>query len=673
MNNSSMQRRARRVVLSLLLATFALPVPAQIVTTVAGGFVGDNGPSTKASFQAPQAAVLDKHHNAYITDIYTHRIRKVTPTGKITTIAGTGIAGFSGDGGPANLAMVNVPTGMTLDPAGNLVFADSANSRVRKIDSAGIITTIVGSGVYGHSGDGGPATQASLQRPWGVVYDSAGNLYISDTADASVRVVTPQNVISLYAGNYKAGFAGDGGPAFQASLNQPTGLVFDADGCLNISDRSNHRVRKVDTVGIITTIAGNGKAGFSGDGGPATQAAINDPEGLAYQAGVLYIAGNAGRDRVRMVTSDGIINTFAGSTSGYDGDRHAPLASQFSHPESVLPLSATIFVITDRANARVRELAGGVFKTVAGGFLGDGKPATAAALVLPHNITFDTLGNLYIADPGGNRIRKVDTSGKISTVAGNSVSGYTGDGGPATLAELNLPFGLAVDPAGNLFIADNENHVIRKVDTTGIISTLQIKATFYGLEGMTLDASGNLFAADAAACVVWKIAPDLTATTVAGISGSCGYTGDGVPATSAELDDPAGVAVDDLGNIYLADGGNNRIRMIDALGTISTLAGDGTCGFIGDGGPPNLARVCSPEGVAFAGGSLYIADEDNRRVRKVADNVITTIAGTGAAGYNGDNLPALGTNLDDPAGVALDPTGTPYEVDYFQGLVRRIR
>lgn len=671
MDKPNIRSLAESLALLPFLTILILPANAQVVSTVAGGFVGDGRKATRASFQAPQDIVMDAHHNAYISDIYTHRIRKIAPDGTISTFAGTGIAGFSGDGGPAGAAMINIPTGMTMDGAGDIVFADSGNSRVRKIDTKGRISTIAGNGVYGNGGDGGPARLASMARPWGVRYDSVGNLYISDTATSSVRKVDTQGMISLFAGNYTSGFSGDGGLATQAELNQPTGLAFDGAGNLDISDRENRRVRQV-SVGNINTIAGNGKAGFSGDGGLAINAAINLPESLAYFEGVLCIGGNAGKDRVRMVLGDGTIQTFLGSNPGYDGDHHPPLSSEFSNPEGMLMLSASKVVISDRADARVRALTGGLVKTVAGGFIGDGNKATAGALVLPHNVAFDALGNLYIADPGGNRIRKVDVRGKISTVAGTGISGYTGDNGPATSAELNFPFGVALDGGGNILIADNHNRAIRKVDATGMITTFAVNSNFFELEGMALDAAGNLFAADGSSCVIWELSPTGATSVAAGMLNSCGYNGDGVPATIAQLSDPAGVAVDATGNIYIADGGNNRIRMVDQAGTISTLTGDGTCSCSGDGGPPELAEICSPEGVAVDNGIVYIADEDNHRIRKIADGIITTYAGTGNAGYNGNNLPALNTNFDDPVGVAVDSKGLPYEVDYFEGLVRRV-
>lgn len=663
-----------RVISLLCLATlWGLPgASAQIVSTVAGGFVGDGRKATQASFQAPHSVVLDRHHNAYITDLYTHRIRKVTPDGKITTYAGTGIAGYNGDGISANSATLNWPSGITLDPAGNIVFADSWNARVRKIDiTTAIITTIAGTGVYGYAGDNNPATQATLERPWGVIYDSAGNLYISDSAASVVRVVNAQGIISTFAGTGQHGFSGDGDLAGKAELNQPKGLALDTGGNLDISDNANHRVRQVNPAGIISTIAGNGNTGYSGDGGPATQAAINTPEGLGYQGGVLYIAGNAGMDRVRMV-KDGIINTFAGSTPGYDGDHNPPLATQFQSPGGVLPISATNVVFADRVNTRVRQLKGGLVKTVAGGYIGDGRLATSAALVLPHNIAFDTGGNLYIADPAGNRIRKVDTTGKISTVAGNSITGYTGDGGPAIAAELNFPFAVAVDSLGDIFIADTHDSLIRKVDPAGTITTFVASPNFANLQGLAVDASGNLFAADAASCVVWEITPSVAVSIVAGVQGQCGYNGDGIAATTAQLNGLEGVAVDALGNLYIADTNNNRVRMVNPAGMISTLTGDGKCGFSGDGGSAANAEVCSPWGVAVSGTTLYIADLNNHRIRKVAGGAITSVAGSGLQGYNGNNLPALSTNMDDPVGVAVDPKGRVYEVDFFEGLVRRV-
>ncbi len=661
------------LLLSLQLAVFATVSLGQTVTTVAGGYVGDGSSPLKAAFRLPVAVALDKNQNAYITERGDHRIRKITPTGAVSTYAGTGISGYSGDGGPANAAMISYPTWLLVDSGGNLVFADFGNSRVRKIDTTGKISTIAGNGTFGYTGDRGPATQAELENPWGVLYDSAGNLYISDSTACVVRRVDTHGIITTVAGNGTCAYGGDNGPATQAELNVPTGLALDTSKNLYISDAFNSRVRIVNSSGTIKTFAGNGLPGFSGDGGPATSAAIGAPRGLAYRSGVLYIA-NAGKSRIRTVTT-GItnnINTFAGSSFGYDGDGNPPLSTQFANPFAVLPLSASTAVFTDRGNARIRELLGGKVKTVAGGFLGDSNAATSAALVEPENVAFDIHGNAYLADAAGNRIRKVDTTGKITTVAGTGVSGYTNDGGLATQAKLDFPYGVAVDANGNIFIADNFNGVIRKVDTKGVITTFATNPNFFSLQTLALDGLGNLFAVDSGTCVVWKIDGNGNVTVAAGVEFTCGYNSDNIQATSAELNNPYGIAFDSTGNLYIADSNNNRVRLVNTSGVITTTVGDGNCGFTGDNGPPASAEVCLPEAVALSGTTLYIADTFNVRIRKVAGNVITTYAGTGISGYNGDGLAALSTNLDDPVALAVDPTGKLYEVDDLQGRLRRI-
>jgi trimeric autotransporter adhesin len=670
--NNSMKVRVLTLLLSLQIVVFASVSSGQTVTTVAGGFVGDGRPATQASFQEPQAVAVDAGHNAFVTDRAAHRIRKISSSGTISTIAGTGISGYSGDGGPASAAMISFPTGITLDPSGNLIFADGGNSRVRKIDSAGKISTIAGNGVFAYGGDGGPATQASLEQAWGVTYDSAENLYVSDIAACVVRKVDSHGIITTYAGNGACGFGGDSGPATQASMNAPTGVITDPARNLYVSDLSNHRVRRVNSAEVITTIAGNGQPGFSGDGGPATQAAINNPGGLGYQSGVLYIGGNAGKSRVRMVSSNGTIDTFAGSSFGYDGDNHPPLSTQFANPSGVLPLPAGFFGFTDKFNARVRLLSGGLIKTVGGGYLGDGSPAPSAALVGPENVAFDTHGNAYIADADGNRIRKVDTTGKITTVAGTGVSGYTNDGGLATQAELDFPYGVAVDANGNIYIADNFVGAIRKVNTSGIINTFAISPNFFSLQTLVLDRLGNLFAVDSGTCVVWKFDGNGNATVVAGVEFVCGYNGDNIQASTAQLNGPYGIAFDSLGNLYIADSGNNRVRRVNTSGVITTVVGDGNCGYMGDNGPPTAAEMCFPEAVVIAGSTMYIADTLNLRIRRVGGNIITTYAGTGIQGYNGNGLAALSTNLDDPVALAVDPSGNLYELDDVQNRLRRI-
>jgi sugar lactone lactonase YvrE len=384
------------------------------ITTVAGnGSSGDGGPAIDASLSFPQGVVVDAAGNLYIADINNHRVRKVSVSGTITTVAGNGTPGFSGDGGPATNAGLPEPYGVAVDAAGNLYIVDINNHRVRKVSVSGTITTVAGNGTPGFSGDGGPATNARLAYPTGVAVDAAGNLYIADRLNSRVRKVSTSGTITTVAGDGSAGFSGDGGPATNAQLAGPYGVAVDAAGNLYIADFQNSRVRKVSTSGTITTVAGDGSFGFSGDGGPATNAQLAGPNGVAVDAaGNLYIA-DINNHRVRKVSTSGTITTVAGNGTP--------------------------------------------------GFSGDGGPATNARLRPPTGVAVDAAGNLYIADIFNQRVRKVSTSGTITTVAGTGIYGFSGDGGPATNARLAYPSGVAVDAAGNLYIADQNNHRVRKV------------------------------------------------------------------------------------------------------------------------------------------------------------------------------------------------------------------
>lgn len=331
----------------------------------------------------------------------------------ITTVAGTGTEGFRGDGGPATSAELTWPSSVAVDGAGNVFLADYKNNRVRKVDTRGIITTVAGTGAAGFGGDDGPATNAQLNRPIGVTVDGIGNLFIADSDNHRIRKVNTSGIITTIAGLGGAGFSGDGGPATSARLNSPFGAAVDGEDNLWIVDYSNHRIRKVDTNGIITTVAGTGSFGFNGDGIPATNAQLWAPFGVAVdRAGNLFIA-DRNNHRIRKVDTKGIIATVAGT-----GIR---------------------------------------------GFGGDDGPATSARLFEPFGVAVDEAGNLFIADLRNQRIREVDTNGIITTLAGNGVAGFSGDDGPATNAQLNRPVSLVVDGAGSLFIADQFNHRIREV------------------------------------------------------------------------------------------------------------------------------------------------------------------------------------------------------------------
>jgi sugar lactone lactonase YvrE len=658
-------------VVGLVLAASAA---AQITSTAAGGYVGDGRLGTKASFGFPEFTVRDTAGNTYVADLISHRVRMVSTAGRISTFAGTGISGYNGDGIAATAAMLSFPTGLAIDGDGNIYIGDQGNNRVRKVDTSGNITTFAGNGVAGYSGDGKPATEASLHGPHALSFDTAsGSLFISDVGNAVIRKVDASGIISTVAGNGTAGFGGDHGPATAASLNLPRGTVVDAVGNLYIADTGNSRVRRVSTKGIITTFAGNGSPGFSGNGGPATLAAIGFPKGLLIRNGQLLIS-NGGRSSFRSVSlASKIISSLAGSGAGFNGDGNPPLSTDFNSPTGMTLTSKGGLVVVDSGNGRVRTL-GSMVKTTAGGYTGDGNiAATGSSLDDPENAAFDQAGNLYIAETLGNRIRKVDTTGHISTVAGTGLSGYSGDGGPAPSAELYLPYGVAADPFNNLFVADNGNGVIRKVDKSGNITTYVTDPNFTDLVSLATDSKGNLYSADDFACVVRKIGTGGTITVVAGMEFNCGYNGDELPATSAMLNGNFGVAVDSVGRIYIGDTLNHRVREVNLKGVISTVAGNGTCGFSGDGGPPTQAMLCNPSGVALdSSGRLYIADYLNLRVRAVYNGKMHTLAGTGVAGFNGNGLAATSTNLDGPITVAVDSQGNLYVTDDGSFRIRRV-
>ena len=624
--------------------------PSGVISTIAGtgqpGFSGDRGPAVQAQLSSPTGVAVDSDSNLYIADADNNRIRKVDPTGTITTFAGTGEhrdGGFGediGDGGPATAARLVYPSGVATDAAGNLYIA--GGNRIRKVDAAGAITTIAGSGHTGFSGDGGPAVQARLDSAVGVAVDSAGNVYITDTRNNRIRKVDSSGVITTIAGTRISGhaaFSGDGGPAVEAHLRRPSGVEIDDAGNLYIVDTHNNRIRKVDTSGIISTIAGSGVSGggeFGGDGGPAVQAHLYDPLGVVRDsAGNLYIA-DTGNNRIRKVDSSGVISTFAGREENRDGafggDGGPATAALLAEPNGVEADSAGNLYIADKGNHRIRKVDSvGVISTFAGtgvnGFGGDGGPATAAQLSYPYDVATDGAGNLYIADAYNNRIRKVDYSGTITTIAGDGREGYGGDGGPATLARLDHPFGVTTDGVGNLYIADTRNSLIRKVNTSGTITTIA------GRQRTPAESRLNVT-----------------------------FRGDGGPATAALLWSPNGLAVDDSGDIYIADTGNHRIRMVDYSGTITTIAGTGEPRFSGDRGPAVQAQLSHPSSVATDGaGNLYIADWHNNRIRMVnSSGVITSIAGSIGRRSSGEGGPASEAQINRPIDIAVDVAGNLY-------------
>ncbi len=679
--------------ISTVLLAAAAASAQGVISTVAGSsraFRGDGRPAIQASLGSVLGVAVDTGGNVYVSDHGNQLVMKVSPTGTLTVVAGNGILGFSGDGGPATSASLNDPEDVAWDSSGNLYIADFLNHRVRKVTPEGIITTVVGTGVAGFAGDGGPATSALLNGPVGIAFDAAGNLYIADFFNHRIRRVGPSGTISTVAGDGVGRFSGDGGPATQASLYWPTDVALDAAGNLYIADRINNRIRKVTPGGTITTVAGGGT--LFGDNVPATAAALAEPHDVAVDgAGNLYIADRY-TERVRMVNSAGRIVTVAGTgVAGFSGDGGPATSARLFEPVAVAVDRAGNVYVGEYLNFRVRKISSsGTITTLAGnglfGFSGDGGPATSAGLLVPRGVTADGLGNFFIADTFNHRIRKVSSAGTISTVAGDGSYAFSFDG-LATSASVPEPQGVGADGAGNLYIAEDQTSRVRKVSPTGIITTVAgtgvfgfsgdngpaTQAALSGPRGVAVDASGNIYIADNGNHRIRKVSTAGIITTIAG-SGLEGFSGDGGPATSASLRFPNYVAVDRAGNVYVSDTGNNRIRKVSAAGTITTIAGNGVEGFSGDGGPGASAALNQPRGIAAdSAGNVYIADYLNHRIRRVTPGgTISTFAGNGASSFVGDGGLSTGASLNAPHDVAVDGAGNIYIADSINDRIRKV-
>jgi len=571
-----------------------------------GGYSGDGGPATQAALNTPQgiafARVGPNAGTLYIADQGNNVIRAVAPGGTITTFAGNGTPCAApptcGDGQAATKATLTSPFGVTVDGSGNVFIADTGDNEIREVDTTGTITLFAGTGAPCNTaptcGDGGPPTSAALNNPVGV-FASGTSVYVADQFDQVVRQVI-NGVIFSVAGTYLQGFSGDNGVAVSAQLSNPAGVFVDGAGNILIADQGNNRVREI-TPGPAPTINTIIGGGTGGDGGPPLQAAFSAVFDVALDASNnLYVVDN-GTSRIREV-SGGVVNTIAG-----DG---AADPNALNYPKGVV-VAATgtppgVF-IADTSNQVVRLRTEALF-TFAGTpgqpcsappNCGDGLPANSAELTVPQGVALDANGNLFIADSGDNEIREVDsTSGIISRIAGNGTpcaasTNACGDGGPATSANLNFPIGVAVDSAGNIYIADTFDNRIRKVDvTTQNISTVAFNgnSSFAGGTGgpalsasmalpnkVVVDNKGNLFIGGGLDEVVQRVdAATQTISTVAGVSQNplnFGFSGDGGPATSALLSN-IGLAINSTGGLYIADTGNNRVRFVQLAPTSTT-------------------------------------------------------------------------------------------------------
>jgi len=675
------KRGLRVLILPAAWAFFAAACLAQtyVISTVAGGSPPlTTALATSTSIGAPQYLAVDSKDAIYFTAGNT--VSKVTTDGALSVIAGNSRPGFSGDGGSGPSAELSSPAGLAIDANGNLYIADTGNNRIRRVDANGIITTVAGSGVAGFAGDSGPAVSAQLSAPAGVAVDMSGNLFIADTGNHRVRKVTPAGIVTTVAGNGTAKFAGDGGQAVDAQLSA-TAIAVDPAGNLFIGDADNFRIRKVTAAGVISTIAGSGSAGSTGDGGSALSAQLSAFHQIRVDSvDNIYIA-DTGNGEIREVASgSGAITTIVGGTqNGYSGDGVSAQLAGLASPRGVAVNSQGDILIADTASFRIRVVtqSQGIINTLAGSgkasFAGDGRAPLNAQFLAPSGLAADTAGNLFIADTGNKRVRKVASGGSVSTVAGTGTAGFQGDG-PAVTAPLSGPTYLALDKEGELYIADVGNNRVREVSGTAIHTLLgDGNAATLLPAGIALDRFENVYIADSANHRITEVLVDGSTATVAG-DGINGFSGDDGPALSAHLSTLGGVAVDSQGDVFVVDAGNQRVRRISKDGTITTVAGNGTAGFSGDGGPAISAQLHDPSGVAVdSSGNLFITDTGNNRIRMVsASGAISTIAGNGVVGFSGDGSAGTNASLSGPTGIAMGKSGALYFCDTGNNAVRML-
>src|SRR5438094_128796 len=549
---------------------------AYYFNTFAGNTYGGNGTGSQAIFAYPYATAVDGAGNVYVADTYNYTVRKITPAGVVTTLAG--LAGEDGStDGTGSYARFSYLNGIAADSAGNVYVTDFSNT-IRKITSAGVVTTLAGTpGVYGSADGTGSAAQ--FWQPWGIAVDSAGVVYVADQGNSTIRKITPAGVVTTIAG--AAGVFGSAdGSGSAASFNSPGGIAVDSSGNLCVADTGNETIRKITSAGVVTTLAGApGIAGSTdGTGGAAR---LYYPYALTVTGTTLYVADTF-NSTIRKITSNGVVTTFAGAAG--------------------VPGSA------------------------------DG---TSAQFQYPFGVAADKTGNLYVADYLNSTIRKITSAGVVTTLAGTA--GVIGSAdGTSSAAQFFYPFAVAVDGAGNVYVADTNNYTVRKITPAGVVTTLAglagnhdytdgtgSNARFGNLFGIAADSAGNVYVADNTYSTIRKITPAGVVTTLAGtpgISGSADGTG-----SAARFFSPRGIAIDSAKNLYVTDQNNQTVRKITPAGVVTTLGGVAGSYGIADG-TGRSARFFTPAGIAVASsGVLYVADSYNHEIRSgvVADLKVT--------------------------------------------------
>jgi DNA-binding beta-propeller fold protein YncE len=622
-----------------------------------------NGTGSNARFFNPSAVAVDGAGNIYVADGGDHTVRLVTTGGVVTTFAGTSGQGGSTDGPATSGALFLYPYAVAVDGSGNVYVADSGNQNIRKITSGGSVSTLAGTAGIAGSTDG-TGVAALFDQPQGIAVDGTGNVYVSDTDNSTIRKITAAGVVTTLAG--AAGqTGGSDGAGSSARFSYPLGLAVDTAGNIYVADYENSTIRKVTPGGSVSTLAGS--AGNSGSvDGQGGSALFNHPNAVAVDgAGYVYVSDTSNQT-VREISPGGSVSTLAG-TAGIGGRADGTgAAARFFYPGGIASTSAGVVYVADTGNHTVRAMdSPGVVTTLAGsaGQQGDADGTGSQALfAYPYGVAVDGSGHLYVADSNNNTIRVVTTAGgSVSTLAGTGGIAGSADGAGGA-ASFNSPAGVAVDAGGNVYVADSNNDTIRKIAPGGSVTTLAglagsagstdgtgAGARFNSPKGVAVDAVGNVYVADSNNDTIRKITAGGLVTTLAGVAGQTG-SGDGAGG-SARFKSPYAVAVDGSGNVYVCDFQNATIRMINTSDTVSTVAG--TAGVLGfRDGTGAAASFNQPYALTVDGsGNIFVADTYNRAIRKIAPGgSVTTLNGSQCRFYY-------------PQGIAVDGSGTLYVAD----------
>jgi uncharacterized protein (TIGR03437 family) len=609
------------------------------------GYGGDFGPATAAMLDTPTALAVDSGGDVFIGDSGNHRVREVSVYGNIQTVAGDGQIAPSpalshilpGEAGPATSAPLNQIAGLTFASNDDLVIADIGNNRIFRVSNDGNIHTIAGNATTPSSLSDQSAQSATLSGPTGVAADLYGSIYFAEQQTGLINKIDANGRMTRIVGT---GSRTDAPVANASPLSYPliSPTALGTDGWhLYIADagRVSMYTLPIGRPAHIQMVAGRvtPDSAWTGDGGPALGAGMNPMSVTVSKSdGVVYLADSLltldFRNRVRKISGN-VVNTFAGGS---------------------LPAEQ-----------------------------GDGGPATSAQLYLPQALAIDPAGNILVADTFNSRVRIVTTNGKIQTVVGAGIGQTAGDTAPSSAVTLSSPQGLALDRSGNLYIFDGMH--LQQLNAGGILNTIAVLGTqspslTAGLDSLmpggslAVDANNNIYVAALAS--VRKISPSTGAMSMVAGTGTAGYSGENGLAKSSQIGNLAGIAVDAAGNLYIADADNNCVRKVDGAGSITTLAGGGTS--LADGSKATDAALDIPIAVATdSAGNVYIAEYGGNRIRVVTtDGTIRTIAGNGLEGFSGDGGFATNASLNGPTDVKVDPQGNVYIADSLNSVIRKL-